>query len=87
MWFETTHSKVQSVRTREQNILRVIVAKDSLVIQFTPSREQHAEIMTKKTPIPTQRFLQFRSKLTVLTRPMGLKGILRATINVITSIN
>ena len=48
------------------------VLQCSLFVQFTPSDDQLADCMTK--PLSTQRFITLRSKLTVLTRPMSLRG-------------
>ena len=45
---------------------------NALSVQFTPSDDQLANCMTK--PLSTQRFITLCSKLTVLTRPMSLRG-------------
>ena len=48
------------------------VANGSIVVQFTPSEDQLADVMTKA--LPSCRFLDLHSKLTVLTWPMSLRG-------------
>ena len=50
------------------------VSIGSLVVHFTPFESQLANIMTRT--LPTQRFLALCSKLTVLPRPMILRGML-----------
>ncbi|EXB51689.1 hypothetical protein L484_018919 [Morus notabilis] len=41
----------------------------SLYVEFTPSSDQLADIMTK--PLPSARFLALRTKLTVVHHPSG----------------
>ena len=59
----------------DYHFIRERVMASSLLLRFTPSEDQLADAFTK--PLPTQRFLNLRTKLTVLPRPVHLRGMLR----------
>ena len=48
------------------------VLNKTLVVQRIPSCDQIVDVLTKA--LPAQQFLNLRSKLTILTRPMSLRG-------------
>ena len=62
----TKHIKIDFHFVREK------VFHKTLVVRYTPSTDQLADCLTIELPV--QRFLHFRNKLTVLTRPLSLRG-------------
>lgn len=62
----------------DYHFVREYAASGFLAVKFTPSKDQLADGMTK--PLPTQRLLELRSKLIVLTKPMSLRGMLEPLI-------
>ena len=54
------------------HFVREKVFHKTLTMLYTPSVDQLADCLTKALPV--QRFLHFRNKLTVLTRPLSLRG-------------
>ena len=75
------HSQTKHVEI-DYHFVREKISNGPLVVHFTHSESQLADIMTKA--LPTQRFLTLRNKLTVLPRPMILRGDLR-TNNILPS--
>ncbi|XP_062103149.1 uncharacterized mitochondrial protein AtMg00810-like [Humulus lupulus] len=71
-----TANPVLHARTKHVEIdfyfIRERVASKQLVVRFTPSEDQLADALTKA--LPSARFLQLRSKLTVVPPPMSLRG-------------
>ncbi|XP_062089558.1 uncharacterized mitochondrial protein AtMg00810-like [Humulus lupulus] len=71
-----TANPVLHTRTKHVDIdfhfIRERVANQQLIVRFTPSEDQLADCLTKA--LPSARFLLLRSKLTVLSRPMSLRG-------------
>ena len=65
------HARTKHVEIN-YHFVREHVLQCSLFFQFTHSDDQLVDCMTK--PLSTQRFITLRSKLTVLTRPMSLRG-------------
>ena len=63
----------------DYHFIRERVVQNTLLVHFTPSEEQLADAMTKA--LPTQRFHDLRSKLTVLTRPVSLRGADRKVVD------
>ena len=51
---------------------RDMVATKQLIVRFISSTDQLADLLTK--PISSNRFLQLRTKLNVLSIPLGLRG-------------
>ena len=54
------------------HFLRDMVATKQLIVRFISSTDQLADLLTK--PISSNRFLQLRTKLNVLSIPLGLRG-------------
>ena len=65
------HARTKHVEI-DYHFVQEHVLQRSLSVQFTLSDNQLADCMTK--PLSTQCFITLRSKLTVLTRPMSLRG-------------
>ena len=65
------HARTKHVEI-DYHFVQERVLQRSLFVQFTPSDDQFVDCMSK--PFSTQRFITLRSKLTVLTRPMSLRG-------------
>ena len=63
-------------RTKHMEIdfhfVRDMVASKTLIVQFISSKDQLADLLTK--PISSSRFAQLRTKLNVLSIPLGLRG-------------
>ncbi|KAL6314328.1 hypothetical protein AAG906_019029 [Vitis piasezkii] len=56
----------------DYHVIHDCVLHKSLLVEFTPSEEQLANILTK--PLPTPCFQSLRNKLTVLHNPFNLRG-------------
>ena len=56
----------------DYHFIRDCVLHKPLLVKFTPSEEQLADILTK--PLPTPRFQSLRNKLTVLHNLLRLRG-------------
>ena len=71
-----TANPILHARTKHVEIdfhfVRERVAAKSLVVRFIPSNEQLADCLTK--PLPTLPFQSLRTKLSVLTSPLSLRG-------------
>ena len=63
----------------DYHFIRDRMIHNSLLVKFTPSKEQLANILTK--PLPTCRFQSLRTKLIVLHSPFSLRGMLRNVIS------
>ena len=66
-----THTKHVEI---DYHFVRERVAQNLLLVQFIPSEDQLADVMTKA--LLTQKFIPLRSKLIVLSHPMRLRGML-----------
>ncbi|KAL6344248.1 hypothetical protein AAG906_035473 [Vitis piasezkii] len=71
------HSRAKHVEI-DYHFVRERVLQKTLDVRFLPSEDQVADILTKA--LSTQRFLHLRSKLTVLSRPVCLRGCQEANI-------
>ena len=73
---DMAHNPVMHARTKhieiDYHFIRDRIVNNALVLQYTPSDEQLADIMTKALPAP--RFQNLRTKLTVLHIPVSLRG-------------
>nr|CAN68364.1 hypothetical protein VITISV_021899 [Vitis vinifera] len=65
------HSRAKHVEI-DYHFVRERVLQKTLDVRFLPSEDQVADILTKS--LSTQHFLHLRSKLTVLSRPVCLRG-------------
>ena len=64
------HARTKHIEI-DYHFVRERVLDKSLAVDFTPSCDQLADIMTK--PLPSTRFLVLRSKLTVVPHPIRLR--------------
>lgn len=67
-----THTKHVEI---DYHFVRERVVQNLLLVQFIPSEDQLADVMTKA--LLTQKFMPLRSKLIVLSHPMRLRGDVR----------
>ena len=67
------HSKMKHVQI-DHHFVREKLVQGSLLLRYLPSADQLVDAMTKA--LPSNRFLSLRTKLTVLPRPMNLRGML-----------
>ena len=65
------HSRVKHVKL-DCHFVREKVLNKTLVVQHIPSCDQIVDALTKALPV--HQFLNVRSKLTVLARPLSLRG-------------
>jgi hypothetical protein len=65
----TKHMKI------DFHFVRDMVASKTLIVQFISSKDQLADLLTK--PISSSRFAQLRTKLNVLSIPLGLSGCVK----------
>ena len=67
--FQHVHTKHVEI---DFHFVRDMVASKQLIVRFISSTDQLADLLTK--PISSNRFLQLRTKLNVLSIPLGLRG-------------
>ena len=65
------HARTKHVEI-DLHFVRDMVAAKQLIVRFISSTDQLADLLTK--PISSNRFLQLRTKLNVLSIPLGLRG-------------
>ena len=71
------HARTKHVEI-DYHFVREKIVRNLLRVDFTPSEDQLADCMTKA--LPTQLFLDVRSKLNVLTRPLSLRGDVKTNV-------